>query len=72
MNPKRKVVTWAGILLGVAAGLYPPWPINGYGWLWENPYRRHAGQGVDMDRLLIEWFLIAIVSAGVFFSVREK
>lgn len=72
MNPRRKIVMWVGIALGVAAGIYPPWLFNGYGWLWDDRYNRHANGGIDIERLLIEWAVIAAITVGAFFSIRKS
>jgi hypothetical protein len=61
---RQRVIIWIGILLVLAAGAYPPWTHgkNSLDWLFAKTY---GPAHVDFTRLLIEWIMIAIVTAGV-------
>lgn len=127
MDGRQKVALWAGILLVVAMGIYPPWmeivfevskesreasrPVEnsiGYAWIFRPPrspsLRRHldatletvqtlksvgvpvssmgeviarfetmkAFVRIDYPRLLLQWVLVAIVTAGAIITVRDR
>ncbi len=66
--PRSKAITiWIGIGFLVATGVYPPsmhWN-RSYEWIFVRP--RGPAQ-LDIIRLLVEWAIIAAVTAGFYFA----
>jgi len=73
----QKVVLWAGILLLVAAGLFPPWRSGapggrrglGYAFLLDPPA---ADAEIDLLRLLVPCALLAVVTAGLMVTLKGR
>jgi len=80
MSKNRAFVVVLGLAVIVFSGLYPPWiqqivgsaqqmpmTIARYGWLWSPPFENVYGNvGVDWQRLLITWVLIAAATTCLF------
>lgn len=85
VNTKQKMVLWVGIVVVIVMGLIPPWcgfhtafagfdnpPLFfpsptavGYDWIWSK------GNQVDVIRLAIQWFMAAVLTAGLFFTFKK-
>jgi hypothetical protein len=67
MNWKQRSIA-AGVVLALAAGLYPPWMNGGYAFLFA------PGESVipviDLTKLLVEWLLIVVLIAGLFVASK--
>lgn len=67
LNENQKLFLWLGILAVVAMGIYPPWKFvnetpTSFAFLYAPP----PGQvQLDYSRLLVEWSLAGIVTAGL-------
>ena len=82
MNRKQRVCLIVGFLLLVAATLFPPWRIPGgrtfglylgpsssYGFLFNPP---SGGANLELSRLLVEWVLIALLTLGLVYLLRQS
>lgn len=87
MNDKQKKCLWASIALIVAMGLFPPWVVESreqinirreyryttesgpYSWIGDPPSR---AKFVDLYRLGIQYFVVAVVTAGLISTFRDK
>jgi hypothetical protein len=77
----QKIAVSVGIILILAAGLYPPWaslwgtsgglrkPI-GYHWLFVPPSEGFVM--LDIPRLLVEWALILVFCSGLFWTGQTR
>jgi hypothetical protein len=64
-------ILWTAVFLIVSAGLWPPWATGvaniylGYGFIFGSLGDRAH---VDLTRLLVEWVIVSVVSAALFFA----
>jgi|ERR1017187_7306655 hypothetical protein len=67
MDAKHKTIVWIGVGLILLAGIYPPWfhGRGSYDWLFARAY---GTARVDFTRLLIEWIMIGVFTAGLYFA----
>ena len=82
MNKKQKICLWIGIAVIVLMGLYPPWirPRRGDGVIeTARPKDRfiltagmRSTERVDTSQLLIQWFMVAVVSSGLIVTFADK
>ena len=86
MNKKQKICLWVGIAVFVLMGLYPPWiiihPTKGYHalpkyrFLLLPPYSNNkAGLSlhqIDVTKLVIQWFMVAAITAGLVVTFADK
>ena len=76
LKPQDYVLA-AGLFLFILAGLFPPWlrvykstsTSIGSHWLW---YRGGRNVHIDTVNLFIEWFVIGVVTAVVYFIVWNR
>ena len=77
LGTAQKVVLWAGILLVVAAGLFPPWRSGapggrrglGYAFLLDPPA---PDAQIDLARLLVPAALVAVVTLGLLVTLKGR
>lgn len=80
MNKRQLIVLWVAIGLIVLMGLFPPWvrkeaeyrtyldaPV-GYAFIAVAPDRAR----VDLSRLFLQWVLVVVAGAGVFWTLRTR
>ena len=78
MNKKQKVAILVGVGIIVLMGLFPPWcwntPRDGqyihrsgeYDLLFSgSDYSGQRGDEIDVTRLVIQWIVVAIATAGI-------
>jgi len=78
---------WLGIIVIVLMCLYPPWvqisrlPSSnikgttpaGYAFLWQPPeISRYSGIAIDFPRLLLQCFIVAVITGGLLVTLKEK
>jgi hypothetical protein len=72
INRKQAVCLWIGFWMLVLAGLYPPWT-GGRGSLgYQFLFTPEARGRVDVPRLCVEWFLVALFTAAGFFALKAS
>jgi hypothetical protein len=79
MNPKQRLVLIIGGSAVALSGLIPPWHhyvpymrtfvSDSFRPIWQPPF---PGANVDTSRLLIEWFIIAVITITAFALLRRK
>jgi len=83
MNRKQKICLWVGIALIVVMGLFPPWVCEYYRdgaksfVIRPGPYSLivsppEYGKFVDLYRLGIQYLVVAVVTAGLIITLRDK
>jgi hypothetical protein len=74
MNRKQTITLWAGIVVVVLMGVFPPWLYRSgligttYGFLFLPPIYCT----LDVGRLLIQWAMVVIVVGGLIGTLRDK
>ena len=88
MNKKQKICMWLGIAVLVAMTIYPPylqrWPDGqlvgkgGYSFIFCPPIRSSrlnrfsAYSVIDIRRLHVQYFAVAVVTAGLIVTFKDK
>jgi len=84
MNKKQTLILWIAIIIIVWMGIMPPicvssGPMKGLFTGFRPIFQTLAsGQsvtvavGIDLTRLFIEWFLVALMAAGLIYSLRSR
>jgi len=83
MNRKQKICLWVGIVAIVVMGLFPPWVFlygekayaGPYGWIGTSPSWLGSGTKcnfVDLHRLGIQYFVVAVVTSGLIITLKDK
>ena len=73
MNKIQKITLWAGIIVIVAMGLFPPVkpiyrhpsPTITYRFLYE-------ARDVRFTKLLTQWVIVSVVSGGLIYTFKDK
>lgn len=81
MDKKQKIILWSALALFVLMGVFPPWkdvsivgdniisqPV-GYGPVFKPPEKADS---IDFARLIVQWFLVAVLGAALFTSFITK
>jgi hypothetical protein len=63
MNKSQLRVLWAGIGILALMGLFPPLPVQGYGFIFDV-------YAVSLSRLCIECAIVAMVTGGLIYSLK--
>jgi hypothetical protein len=76
MNTKQRRAIWIGVAIIVLMGLVPPWCIARYGTcLQSGGYKLILDPpsvgGIDVSRLIIQWFLVVVVVGAYLVVVRR-
>jgi hypothetical protein len=83
VNKEQKFRLWAGIVVVVLMGIFPPTPI-GFGYVaFYGPvyYEFHSGytflfsaraSGIAFNKLIIQWGIVGAVTFGLIYILREK
>ena len=84
LKPQDYVLV-AGLFLFILAGLFPPWYVSkservlsmfrlqqGFHWLFDPPIIDHWNVHIDTVTLFIEWILIGVVTAVVYFILWNR
>ncbi len=80
---KKVKVLWTGIAIIVLMSLFPPWKdvrssrprgshyvvAGGYGFLFDPPY---SAKSIDVGRLGLQIFIVALITGGVIVSIKKK
>ena len=80
---KKVKVLWTGIAIIVLMSLFPPWKdvrssrprgshyvvAGGYGFLFDPPYR---AKSIDVGRLGLQIFIVALITGGLIVSIKKK
>jgi hypothetical protein len=83
MNKKQKIVLWIGIAVIVVMGIFPPWVHRGgpgveksagYSFILNGPESYAFGWFArpDISRLFIQWVIVAVITAGLIITVKDK
>jgi len=77
MNQKQEVALWVGIIIFVLMGLFPPcmssysdsaaYYFTGHCFIFDLYHYR-----VDVPHLLAGWAMVAVVTGGLIYTVRDK
>ena len=82
MKKNQKTALWIGIIVIALIGLFPPWVQMHEV---EGPYKGKYDKGyspifappkspaeIDISRLLIQWFIVAVIAAGAIVTLKDK
>jgi hypothetical protein len=79
MNKKQKICLWIGIIVFVLMGLFPPAekPIDHYfrtiyGMQMEYRFLLHASGPIILSNLIVQWFIVSIITGGLIYSFKDK
>jgi hypothetical protein len=74
MSARQKVVIWGWIIAIVVSGLLPPWAAMSDNGVAPQPYypifaaMHHGPIRLDVARLTVEWIMITVIAAGLYFA----
>jgi hypothetical protein len=69
MNKKQKQIMWAGFILIVLIGLFPP---NFYrGGIWQNIID-FGTKSTDIRKLIVLWFSVVIITSVLIYLFNDK
>ena len=82
MNRAQRRCLWGGIIAIGLLGLYPPWvqtffrahmtrPV-GYSFIFRPPSVQFGGVEIDGTRLLIEWFVVSLVTGLLVWQLGHR
>jgi hypothetical protein len=75
VSERQRRVVWMAVLAAAMTGLYPPWACMtargfgvaiGYSWIFSPPQGTCYAVAVDTSRFLIQWAVVAIVAAALY------
>ncbi len=67
MNRKQLKAMWIGIAVFTLMGLFPPNRYGGYDFI-----AYMEGQEIGWDGLSIQWIVVAVITAGLIVTFKDK